>query len=309
MLQNKADIRTVAYLMTTTALFFVQWNLESLNPFLYVWLLFMSVSVAVIAHNHNHLPIWKSSVMNGITDYWLTVFYGFPTFAWIPTHNKNHHKFNNREGDYTITYRFTEKNNFWTIISYPTISSYFQQTPIRDFLKKTWEKDKGKFAFYIMQYVALAAVVAVGLWVDWKKAILYILIPHQVALFSVLVFNYLQHVHADETSPVNHSRNFVSPLLNALLFNNGYHTVHHDNAQLHWSLTPEAHAKMAGKIDPYLNVPSFWGYIVKTYFLSPFNKKFASYSLRLERMKQKAAAEMSKAVNSPTEKHQESIHA
>ncbi len=289
MLQYKADIRTVAYLLVTTALFFVQWNLDELNPILYVWSLFMAVSIAVIAHNHNHLPIWKSDVMNKLTDYWLTLFYGFPAFGWIPTHNKNHHKFNNREGDYTLTYRFSEKNNLWTILSYPSISSYFQQTPIRDFLKKTWEKDKGKFAFYMLQYVALAAFIVGGLVIDWKKAVLFILIPHQVALFSILVFNYLQHVHADETSPVNHSRNFVSPILNALLFNNGYHTVHHDNAQLHWSLTPEAHAKIADKIDPYLNVRSFWGYLFQTYILGAFIKKYESTSMRLERLSRKAA--------------------
>jgi fatty acid desaturase len=285
MLQFQADRRTVAYLVATTALFFVQWNLDAVNPFLYVWSLFMAISIAVIAHNHNHLPIWKTDVMNKITDYWLTLFYGFPAFGWIPTHNKNHHKFNNREGDYTITYRFSEANNLWTLLTYPSASSYFQQMPIRDFLKKTWEKDKGKFAFYALQYVALLAFIVGGLALDWRKGILFILIPHQVALFSILVFNYLQHVHTDETSPVNHSRNFVSPILNALLFNNGYHTVHHDNAQLHWSLTPQAHAKLSDKIDPSLNVRSFWGYLFQTYILSAFNRQFASVSMRVERLR------------------------
>jgi fatty acid desaturase len=117
MLKYKADLRTLAYLVVTTALLFVQWNLESFNFWIFVFSLFMAVSVAVIAHNHNHLPIWQNDTLNKLTDYWLTLFYGFPAFGWIPTHNRNHHRFNNREGDYTITYRLTEKNHLGVLLT------------------------------------------------------------------------------------------------------------------------------------------------------------------------------------------------
>ena len=94
----------------TAALLIVQWNLAAIQPIIYLWFLFMAVSVAIIAHNHNHVPIWKSRFLNVLTDYWLTLFYGFPAFVWIPTHNKNHHLLNNKKGDYTLTYRVSEKN-------------------------------------------------------------------------------------------------------------------------------------------------------------------------------------------------------
>src|SRR3984957_20086920 len=119
----------------TTALLIVQWNLAAVQPIVYLWSLFMAVSVAIIAHNHNHVPIWRSRLLNIATDYWLTLFYGFPAFGWIPTHNKNHHFLNNKEGDYTITYRVSEKNNILTLLSYPSISSYFQQAPIAGYLR------------------------------------------------------------------------------------------------------------------------------------------------------------------------------
>ncbi|MGA0833921.1 MAG: fatty acid desaturase, partial [Candidatus Kapaibacteriota bacterium] len=108
MLRYQADLRTVAYMLVTTAVFALQWTVVGFHPALYVLYLFLSIAVTVIAHNHNHLPIWKKPFLNHLTDYWLTVFYGFPAFAWIPTHNMNHHRMNNREGDYTITYRLTE---------------------------------------------------------------------------------------------------------------------------------------------------------------------------------------------------------
>ena len=286
MLRYKADRRAVAYMLITTALLVVQWNLESFNPFLFALAMFMAVAVAVMAHNHNHLPMWRSSFMNTLTDYWLTLFYGFPAFGWIPTHNKNHHMLNNREGDYTITYRVSESNNIFTLLSYPTISSYNQQKPIRDYLKQLWGTDRTKFYLSFLQYIALAVFYVVLALIDWKKTLIYVFIPHQMALFSILIFNYLQHVHADEESEFNHSRNFISPILNALLFNNGYHTAHHEKAGVHWSKTPELHNKMyKDKIDPSLNERSFWGYLARTYVLAPFSKRFESHSMRLERMR------------------------
>jgi fatty acid desaturase len=90
-----------------------------------------------------------------------------------------------------------------------------------------------------------------------------------VALFTIQMVNYLQHIETDTGSEWNHSRNFVSPLLNALLFNNGYHTVHHLKPGLHWSRTPELDAEHAGKIDPRLRVRSLFGYLGYTYFVRP----------------------------------------
>jgi len=283
-LTYKADRRTLAFMFVTTALLIVQWNLRAFQPVLYVWSLFMAVSVAIVAHNHNHVPMWKSRLLNILTDYWLTLFYGFPAFAWIPTHNKNHHFLNNKKGDFTLTYRFSDKNNILTLLSYPSISSYFQQKPIKEYLKTIWRSNRLKFYLAASQYLLLALYYSVAIFVlNWKKAVLFIVIPHQVSLFSVLIFNYLQHVHADEESEYNHTRNFVG-FINVLLFNNGYHTVHHQNPGIHWSETPAAQKKIEHLIDPSLNERSFWWYIARVYLLAPFSSRFASVSKRAERI-------------------------
>ena len=290
MLRYKADYRTIAYMIVTTALLVVQWMIGDIHPILYPLSLFMAVSVAVIAHNHNHLPMWRPKFMNTLTDYWLTVFYGFPAFAWKPTHNMNHHVLNNKEGDYTITWRYSENNNFLTLMSYPSISSFFQQKPIRDYLKSLKKRDPKGFYLAIGQYLALALFVGIAVVVDWQKALFFIIIPQQFALFSILLFNYVQHVHAEEESEWNHSRNFVGPMLNAFLFNNGFHTVHHERAGIHWSLTPKEHAKVAHLIDESLQEPSFWGYMIRAYILSPIFPRFRTKSMRLERILREEAA-------------------
>ncbi len=284
MLRYAADIRTLIYMAVTTALLVVQWSRDTFSPVLFSASLFMAVSVSVIAHNHNHVTIWKSKALNTLTDYWITLFYGFPAFVWIPTHNQNHHKFNNREGDYTLTYRYTEKTNLLTLLTYPTVSGFHQQQPIRDYLKKQYRVSRGRFWFCISQYALLVAFLVAAFVIDWKKALLYVFIPQQVALFVVLIFNYVQHVYADEESPVNHSRNIVGPLMNWLLFNNGLHTVHHESPGLHWSKAPEAHAKLADKIDPRLNEQSFWWFLIRVYLLGIFSEKARGSSMRLERM-------------------------
>jgi beta-carotene hydroxylase len=282
-LKNVADIKSLIYIFITTALFIIQWVWTGVNPFIYVWFLFMSISVAVMTHNHNHLPMWRSKTLNVITDWWLTVFYGFPIFAWIPTHNKNHHRYNNRKGDDSITYRISEKNNFLTLISYPTISGYYQQKAIFGYLKEMRTNNKEKFWICISQYVVLVLWIAGALIIDWQKALLFVIIPQQVSLFSVLIFNYVQHVHANEESEWNHSRNFTG-FLNFLLFNNGYHTIHHHKAGLHWSKVPAAHKEIENNIDPILLERSFWWYILRSYFLSIFIPKFRTNSMRLERI-------------------------
>jgi beta-carotene hydroxylase len=296
-LKNNADVKSLIYIFITTALFITQWMWLGVNPFMYTWYLFMAVTVAVMTHNHNHLPIWRSKTLNLFTDWWLTVFYGFPIFAWIPTHNKNHHRFNNSEGDDSITYRVSEKNNFLTLISYPTVSGYYQQKAIFGYLKDLKANNKEKFWICISQYVVLVLWIAAALLIDWEKALLFVIIPQQVSLFSVLIFNYVQHVHANEESEWNHSRNYTG-FLNFLLFNNGYHTIHHHRAGLHWNKVPEAHKEIEKNIDPILLERSFWWYIIRSYFLSIFIPKFRTNSMRLERIREEGKASKNAKMNS-----------
>src|SRR5437868_5169048 len=99
MLRFAADRRTVAYLAFTVTLGVVQWNLPHFNLPLFLLSLFMGVTAAVISHNHNHLSVWKSKTLNVLTGYVISMLYGYPSIAWVPTHNQNHHKYNNGEGD------------------------------------------------------------------------------------------------------------------------------------------------------------------------------------------------------------------
>jgi len=282
MLKYNADLKTLFYFAITTTLFVLQWH-YGFNWIAYIIYLHFSVAVAVITHNHNHINIWKNKVMNVLTDWWLTVFYGLPIFVWIPTHNRNHHRYNNKLDDTTRTYRHTEENDFVSLIQYPSVSGYNQiKEGILPYMRELKSKNKNQYIQNWLQISVLLIWVAAFFILDWQKALLYVLIPQQVAQLAVIIFNYVQHVHADEESDYNHSRNFMG--VNFFLFNNGYHTVHHQRASMHWSEAPAAHKKVAHLISPHLIERSFWWYIIRTYVLALFVTSYRSKSMRLKRI-------------------------
>lgn len=289
MLRYQADVRSLVFMAIAAGSLIFLWRFGStlstpLWVLCYTLQLLMAVIVSTMVHNHQHLPMWTVKWLNVLTDNFLTVFYGFPVFAWIPTHNSNHHIHINKEPDYTKTYMVSEKNNLLTLLSYPSISGVKQQKAVGSYFMNLYKSDRRKFFFHLLQIISLVAWVLIALIIDWKKAILYVIIPQQLSLFTVLVFNYIQHIHADEESDFNHSRNMTGSVLNFLLLNNGLHTVHHISPGLHWSKLREKHDKIADKIDPRLNENNFAWYLFRVYILGLFSASFRTQNMRMERI-------------------------
>lgn len=268
MLPHRADLKTIFYILATAGLFFYQWT-AGFQWVIYILYLFLSIAISVIIHNHVHNPIWKSRRLNQVTDHVLTIFYGIPVFVWIPTHVKNHHKYVNKEPDDTKTYRVSEKNNFLTLISYPSISGYYQNIAIVKFLKNVYRKNRKKFFSYSAQGITLVLWIGTALILDWQKALIFVVAPQQVSLFSVLIFNYLQHVHADKESDYNHSRNIMGSL-NFFHFNNGLHTIYHEYPGLHWSKLRPKHDEIDHLIDERLKELNMILFILRVYLIGLF---------------------------------------
>ena len=289
MLRHKADVRSLIFMSITAALLILFWQYgsEMTTPlwiFCYGLQLLMAVIISTIVHNHQHLAMWKVKWLNIFTDNFLTVFYGFPVFAWIPTHNSNHHVHINKEPDYTKTYMASEKNNLLTLLSYPSLSGFKQQKAIGIYLTKLYRENRRKFYFHLLQIIMLITWILIALLIDWRKALLYIIVPQQISLFTVLVFNYIQHIHADEESEFNHSRNMTGKLLNFFLLNNGLHTAHHISPGVHWSRLREKHDGIAHKIDPRLNENNFAWYLMRVYILGLFVPSCRTENMRMERV-------------------------
>lgn len=273
MLRHKADLRTLGYLLLTGVLLAVNWRAGRVHAVLYPLQLFMFFTCAVISHNHNHLSLWRSRPLNLFTGYVISFFYGYPSFGWIPTHNQVHHKLNNRPGDSSRSPKLFRGNHLLALLVYPTLTSVIQTRDIQGYLKDLWHRNRAAFWSAISEYVVFFGAMAVLFVLDWRRTLVFVLVPQQVALFLIQAVNYLQHVETDTYSEWNHSRNFVSPLLNAILFNNGYHTVHHMKPGVHWSETPALHTAHEAKIDRALKIPSLFAYLGATFLVRPFTPR------------------------------------
>ncbi|HEY5928533.1 MAG TPA: fatty acid desaturase, partial [Kofleriaceae bacterium] len=83
--------------------------------------------------------------------------------------------------------------------------------------------------------------------------------------------NLLQHDECDPTSEIDHSRDFMSPVLNWFFFGGGYHTAHHLRPGAHWSELPALHARV---VAPHkraeLTEYSMVGFLARHYLASHF---------------------------------------
>jgi fatty acid desaturase len=252
-----------------------------MRPALGPWLLpaafYLAYCAGVLTHNHQHAPIFEGKHVNAAYAAWLSFFYGCPVFVWLPTHNQNHHRYLDGPGDMARTSQYASGDTLWTALSYPTRSAIAQAPRIWAYVAKQRARGGRQYRQIWLETAALtlghmaALGFAVWLYGARRGAFTYAFavgIPALFAAWSMMFTNYVQHVGCDSTSVDDHSRNFVSPWLNWLVFHAGYHTVHHEHATAHWSTYPALHSTRAQRIAPVLNQQSIFAYCWTTYVRS-----------------------------------------
>ncbi len=266
------------------------------RPALLPWLvpvaLYASYCAGVLAHNHNHCPVFVGRRANAVFAAWLSVFYGFPLFAWIPTHNQNHHRYLNGDGDATRTTRRGTADDAWSAFTYPLFSSVWQRPLIVSYVKAARERHPERLRRVLLESASVIGghVTLLGLaWLLLGPGLgtrVYVIsagLPAALATYFMMLTNYLQHVGCDPRSPDDHSRNFVSPFWNWFVFENGLHTVHHEQPGVHWSRYRALHLARAGRISPHLNQSSLFSYAFGAYVGAPFRRLLGSRSREVAR--------------------------
>jgi len=266
-------------------------------PWLAPLLLYASYLAGVLAHNHNHCPVFQSRRLNLAYGAWLSVFYGFPLLAWVPTHNQNHHRHVNGSGDVTSTHALTEADTLLAALVYPLKSSKQQLRLIARYVRRELAKASPQaFRLRVEVTVMLVlhlAVAALGAWLHGTRGVIAYLVgvflPAALATYWMMLTNYLQHVGCDSRSSYGHSRNFVSPFWNWFVFDNGFHTVHHQHPGLHWSRYRALHRLAAARIDPALNHDTIPSYLVRRYVLGSLTEH-AQRALEVPRLEDETRA-------------------
>ena len=253
------------------------------NPGLAPWLcplaLYLAYCAGVLTHNHLHCPVFTGRSANDAYAVWLSIFYGVPIFSWIPTHNQNHHRYLNSREDVTHTFRDSPHNTLLVALAYPLRSGRWHLPLLLRFVAGARRRSPRLFRQLALQcaFIPIAhgtcatlAVAAHG-WLPGLLAYGLVLgVPALLAPYFMMFTNYVQHVHCDAGSGANHSRNFVSPWVNWLVFDAGYHTVHHEQPGTHWSKYAALHHARKSAIDPSLDEHSILVFCFKNYVLGPW---------------------------------------
>ncbi len=275
-LSSPRDRRTLVWsfglfpLPTLVVLYAPNWWLVALPIALY-----LGFCAGVLAHYHNHRPVFRSRFSNAVYSNYLGIFYGFPLFGWIPTHNQNHHKFVNGPGDATRTTKMG-KDSLLHAILYPLRSSSWQLPALRRHIEKGRKKNGYRSVEPLVQtatlvaahvIIATLAVARSGARVGGLTYFALVLSPALFSSWAMMFTNYLQHVGCEPKSPDNHSRNFVGGWENWLVFDAGLHTVHHEHPGVHFSEYRRLHEARVHRINPELNERNMLTFLVKRYVL------------------------------------------
>lgn len=269
MLANWRDAQSVLYVVAIIALVVWQW-LHGWVWWQYGAVLFLTLGVGVINHNHAHLPMWRSAPLNRATSLLLSVLQGHPAFVFHTAHNNNHHRYHHGERDVARTYRFPggDSNNLLGYCMHPVYAAWALYPLFVHALRRAWQRRSSRgwqCAWMVLEYVCCYGVWAVALYADATKALLLVILPQLFGLHWLLATNYLQHAHADGESRYGFARNFDSSLLNALLFNIGLHTAHHLRPRVHWSELPAVHREIAHHVPATLNEQSLCWYMLRVF--------------------------------------------
>ena len=270
MLRYRADLKTLLFVAIYFGLVAVQWLYAPTALWLAIPLLvvtcFFSFFGAVATHNTVHAPVFKQRWANRIFQVALTLTYGHPVSAYVPGHNLSHHKHTQSKRDVMRTSKTRFRWNFLNGLFFmPRVGGDIFRADMRYF-KAMYRRNPPWFRQMIVEATIFLGSMGILLALDWKKFLLYVLIPHQYAAWGIITMNLLQHDGTDEDSEWNHSRNFVGKFVNWWTYNNGYHTIHHIEPGLHWSLLPAEHQKrVAPFIHPNLDQPNFVLYLWRTF--------------------------------------------
>ncbi len=282
-LRHWRDWQSVAYMLALPLLVWWQWT-HGWHWLLYGLTLFLTLGVGVIHHNHTHLRMWRGRRANRFTDYWLTLLQGHPTFVFWPAHVANHHRFRHGPRDIARTYRREfggDTNHLWGYLIHPVQAALVLYPLFLRWLGRLRLHSPGAFRYCMGQYALWLGSWALLLALDWKKALLFVIVPQLHGLHWLLATNYLQHAHADgqplgrvqrqaPDTPLNYARNFEG-WVNPLLFNIGLHTAHHECPQAHWAELTRLHAEhYRQRVDPALNEGGLLPYMGRVFVLGLF---------------------------------------
>jgi fatty acid desaturase len=268
-LRHAAERRSLALAgahFATVALAFL-WAPSGLAALAATAVIGLSAFVQLIAgHNAMHAPVFRDRRDNRLWQIVLSLAFTYPVSAFVPVHNLSHHMHLQTPKDVLRTTEVRHRWNLLNLFHHVFASTVHIHALNARYLRVMARRRPRWFAQVRNEALAVVAVSALLLAARPLEALLFVFIPSLLGQSMIIGLGYLQHDGCDADSEHDHSRNFLGPVLNWFIFNNGYHSIHHMRPGLHWSAAPGAHAEtVAPHVHPALDQRSLLAYLWRSF--------------------------------------------
>jgi beta-carotene hydroxylase len=247
MFEHQADRRTVAIGSAIVVLGVLPYLLRPATAWAIGWVpiaAVLSLSAWSIVHNQIHHRIFRRELdaLNTAWSAWIALATGHPPTSLVETHCYNHHLHVGGPGDWS---RPQNSGMGWGVVRclrYAVLTAVRmgrgRRTPEARRLSR-----RLRLRLRIEQaFLYTTAVVVCAL--DPRIFLSFTLPTWIGGTVLFMGVNLLQHDGCEPTSEIDHSRDFMSPVLNWFFFAGGYHTAHHLRPGVHWSELAALHERV-----------------------------------------------------------------
>jgi fatty acid desaturase len=258
-LRYTADRYTVLHVLCFAAIQFAVWSLASplVAALAVLPLLVLGVMSAPMHHNHQHVNVFRSPVLNRLFEIPLSLQTGIGSYGWVLHHNLGHHLNYLSQHPATPVDESSWKRSDGTALGRVEYTARLFLTHEVD-IYRVGRKHPRLYRFYLSMKTVLYVTLGVLFVLNpWNTLILYAVLPLTTLLHTCWV-TFEHHSGLDTGDHHLASRNRSSRIYNLLSQNLGYHTAHHLRPGLHWSELPAFHDSIRDKIPEPLVTTAFW---------------------------------------------------
>jgi fatty acid desaturase len=268
-LRFSADRRTLAFLAAHFALVGAAFHHapRGWRAALTVAVLSYSSFIQLISgHNTMHAPLFHQRPLNRAWQMILSLGFCYPVSAFVPVHNLSHHMHLQTPKDVLRTTEVRHRSNLLNLLHHVLQAGIHIHVLNAVYLARVRQRRAVWFAQVRNEIATVLVFAGILIAISGGRFFEFVFLPALIGQFMIFGFGYVQHDGVDADSEHNHSRNFLGPLFNWLIFDNGYHTIHHQQPGLHWSLGRDAHRRLvAPHIHPALDQRSVLAYMWRAY--------------------------------------------
>lgn len=229
-------------------------------PLLLAWFVVGVVprgGVCAFNHHHQHLSVFRVSILNRILELMYGLQTGITSHGWVLHHSLGHHP--NYLDQRVDESRWRRADGApMHELEYSVVVSATAYARIWKVARRT-----SRYTRVFLVMTALTLAIAAGLVACRPiPGLLVFVLPMTTMLFHTAWATYTHHAGKKTTSHFVASNNILHRGYNVLTGNLGFHTAHHYKPGVHWSRLPELHDTIAHRIpaDCYLSPGLPWNF-------------------------------------------------